>query len=201
MSLSIAKFSSMSLSISIFSRMPLSISIFSKSVCISTIYMVYRYIEHPQGVSKVDISNDDNCSYDDNDSDDDNGDDNDNYLIGITFILMPLMKVENSTSDDDDCNHDGVFSDTDCLKVHSLRVLGCVHAFSQTEAQALPRFSPLLDQFGLADDARGLPGSNAHLVACVARQADILEHVVFTLQIPLIFANIFDRCALHTGGA
>ena len=73
--------------------------------------------------------------------------------------------------------------------------------FSQTEAQALPRFSPLLDQFGLADDARGQPGSNAHLVACVARQADILEQVVFTLLIPLIFANIFDRCALLTGGA
>ena len=115
-------------------------------------------------------------------------------------MLMPLMKVENSTSDDNDCDHDGVFSNTDCLKVHSLRVLGYVHAFTQTEAQALPRFSPLLDQFGLADDARGLPASNAHFVACVARQADIPEHVVFTLLIPLIFANIFDRCALHVQG-
>ena len=43
----------------------------------------------------------------------------------------------------------------------------------------------------------GLSGSNAHLVACVARQAHILDHVVL---IPLIFANIFDTGALCTQG-
>ena len=108
---------------------------------------------------------------------------------------MTLLKVKNSTNDYDDCNHYGVFSDTDCLKVHSLRVLGYV--FSQTEFQTLSRFSP-----------KPVPGSiwfgqrcqACQALACVARQAHILEHVVLALLIPLIFANIFDRCAMHTGG-
>ena len=130
-------------------------------------------------------------------------DDNDFTVMIFDIVTQMEVKLRIATGDYDDGNyhHDGVFSQRDRLKVHSFLVFmdGC--ALRRTKVQALPRFSPLLDQFGLADDARGLPGSNAHLVTCVARQADILEHVVFTLQIPLIFANIFDRCALHTGGA